>query len=98
MIHEFEEDFYGAEMRLLICAFIRPQVAFSSMGKCELSGWVGGVRGASVADCLCVEELIAAIKDDVEKGKAFCASARGQELRGDELFVGCGGEASASES
>ena len=31
LCHEFEQDFYGADMRLLVCACIRPQADFSSM-------------------------------------------------------------------
>ena len=31
LCHDFGRDFYGAEMRLLVCACIRPQADFSSM-------------------------------------------------------------------
>lgn len=29
--NDFEDDFYGCEMRLLICAYIRPMTAFDSL-------------------------------------------------------------------
>ncbi len=33
MIHEFEDDFYGAELKLIILGYIRPEMNYSSMGK-----------------------------------------------------------------
>lgn len=30
IMHEFEEDFYGRELRVLVAGFMRPQVAFKS--------------------------------------------------------------------
>ena len=31
--HDFDEDFYGAQMKLLICAFFRPQADFKDYEK-----------------------------------------------------------------
>jgi Riboflavin kinase len=31
LLHEFEEDFYGQELRLVVCAYLRPEANFSSM-------------------------------------------------------------------
>lgn len=33
LLHEFEEDFYGEELRLLICGHLRDEAAFSSLGE-----------------------------------------------------------------
>ena len=29
LLHEFDEDFYGEELRLVIVGYIRPEVSFS---------------------------------------------------------------------
>mmetsp|Transcript_14676 Transcript_14676/g.20545 ORF Transcript_14676/g.20545 Transcript_14676/m.20545 type:complete len:163 (-) Transcript_14676:125-613(-) len=31
LVNEFQEDFYGEEMRLMICGHVRPQVSFDSL-------------------------------------------------------------------
>ncbi|KAK9824264.1 hypothetical protein WJX72_009063 [[Myrmecia] bisecta] len=31
ILHDFAEDFYGAELRLLVCGYIRPEANFSSL-------------------------------------------------------------------
>lgn len=31
LLHEFEQDFYGEELRLVILAFIRPEANFTSL-------------------------------------------------------------------
>ena len=32
ILHTFPEDFYDREMRLIVCAYLRPQTDFKSMG------------------------------------------------------------------
>ena len=31
-MHKFEDDFYGQELRLIICGYMRPSFNFASMG------------------------------------------------------------------
>lgn len=32
VIHEFEEDFYGAELRVLVLGYIRPEKDYDTLG------------------------------------------------------------------
>ncbi|KAL1496584.1 hypothetical protein AB1Y20_014189 [Prymnesium parvum] len=65
LCHTFEKDFYGADMRLLICATIRPQADFASM-----------------------DELIKAIKEDVDFGQVALDHSPFTEMQRDNLFAG----------
>lgn len=31
LLHEFDQDFYGEEIRLLVCAYLRPEADFVSV-------------------------------------------------------------------
>ena len=31
ILHEFKEDFYGSELRLLICGYLRPSLAYTTL-------------------------------------------------------------------
>ena len=33
MIHEFENDFYDEELKLVLCGYLRPELNYSSIGK-----------------------------------------------------------------
>lgn len=33
LVHQFEQDFYGADMALLICGYIRPMLKFNGLGR-----------------------------------------------------------------
>ena len=35
LIHVFEEDFYGEELRFLVCGYVRPERSFPSLGQCR---------------------------------------------------------------
>ncbi len=35
-MHKFEQDFYGSELRVLICGYIRPEKNFSSLGEASM--------------------------------------------------------------
>jgi FAD synthase len=65
LCHDFGRDFYGADMRLLVCACIRPQADFSSM-----------------------DELIKAIREDIEFGDAALGAPPLAELEQDGFFTG----------
>ncbi len=32
-MHEFEEDFYGSELSVCVCGYIRPEMKYQSLGK-----------------------------------------------------------------
>ena len=36
-MHEFEEDFYGEQLRVCVAGYIRPEKKFDSVGKTKLS-------------------------------------------------------------
>jgi FAD synthase len=32
ILHKFDDDFYGEELRVVVCGFIRPELDFPSLG------------------------------------------------------------------
>ena len=60
LLHEFEEDFYGEELRLLVCAYIRPEADFES-----LESLVAQIHAdADVARAALKDPLLAALQND----------------------------------
>lgn len=63
MLHTFENDFYGAELKLIILGFIRMNTTFSGL-----------------------DELIKAIKNDIEIGKVALEDPRYKKYETDPFF------------
>lgn len=66
-MHTFEEPFYGKELRLLVTAFMRPELNFTSLGGCVVKDFVVSYP---FRPCLLAADLIDAIKYDIEYGCA----------------------------
>lgn len=62
IIHNFEKDFYGEELRVAILGYIRAESAFSSLGQCFSFAFL---RSFSHSFFLFSEQLIQTIKNDI---------------------------------
>mmetsp|Transcript_2150 Transcript_2150/g.4166 ORF Transcript_2150/g.4166 Transcript_2150/m.4166 type:complete len:171 (+) Transcript_2150:55-567(+) len=72
LCHEFEHDFYGASMRLIVCGYVRPQENFFKEG---------------VAYEAAMATLIEAIANDVEFGKTKLDTVEMLAFRSDAFFT-----------
>ncbi|ETO34288.1 hypothetical protein RFI_02800 [Reticulomyxa filosa] len=79
LLHKFDDDFYDSKLRVLICAFIRPQYAFDSLGNFFLSSVFS-------LHILRNEQLIAAINKDIEIGKEALGKSPYEEFQRDNFF------------
>ena len=64
MLHEFPEDFYGAELYVCVTGYLRGEMKFNSLGTCVKENVLGEV----VRNCnlfFFIDELIQAIQADI---------------------------------
>ncbi len=60
MLHNFEQDFYGHTLRLVVCGYIRPEANFTS-----LEALIAQIHGdADVARAALDVEPYAALRED----------------------------------
>ena len=78
ILHEFGRDFYGAELRVLVLGYLRPERDFPSLGARAPSP-LSRLRPA--------DALVAAIKGDVAQAAALLDDPAAAALASHALFA-----------
>ena len=77
VIHEYDEDFYDEEIRVIATGYIRNEAAFSSLG-----GSYSTQHSSNTAD-----ELITAIQDDISFTKELLDTEPYQKYKTDKFLT-----------
>jgi hypothetical protein len=62
VLHSFDEDFYGSEIRVVVGGYLRGEVRFDSLGACRV---VNECNVVCVSHVCFTDELKAAIREDI---------------------------------
>lgn len=87
IIHEFPEDFYGIEIRVIVLGYVRPEQNYPSLGKWT---WWDNGNQASIDNVirLFLDALITDIRTDVEVAKKSLQRPSYLEYKQNPLFLG----------
>ncbi|CDW52326.1 riboflavin kinase [Trichuris trichiura] len=81
LLHLFDQDFYGAQLRVIALGYLRPMTTFKCLGKKRLT-----ISIPLYLPSLHLEQLIEAIQRDIENAKSALASPTFQRFRDDGFF------------